>query len=65
MNTKDDIIEELWEVKDDLSSKIKDDFSNLDELLLSVKDIKEQFQRDRIRAHQESAPNARPLSARH
>ena len=60
MNTKDDIIEELWEVKDDLSSKIKDDFSNLDELLLSVKDIKEQFQRDRIRAQSGSLGESNP-----
>ena len=57
MKTKDKVIEELWEVKDSLSSQIKDDFSNLDELLSSVKEIKEQYKKKVNLAQQKSTPN--------
>ena len=56
---RDEIIEELWIVKDEISDQLKSDFSNLDELLIDVKSIKDSMDQDFAFAQQEVKLNAR------
>jgi hypothetical protein len=56
---RDEIIEELWIVKDEISDQLKSDFSNLDELLIDVKSIKDSMDQGFAFTQQEVKLNAR------